>query len=175
MKKCSFFTFPVIAIAASLLFISCKKEGPAGPQGEQGEKGDPGANVIYSAWINVDYEPNTQQNGPVLDTIGWLAQIDAPKLTADILNQGAIKVYLNLNTSADPIVVSIPFLNDIDPIFSTSVIYLGALNDWSTIDFGSGNIIQQYRYILIPGEENARNSINWNDYESVKKYLHLKN
>ncbi len=55
--------FPLIVLFTLVIFASCQKEGdegpagPAGPAGSQGPKGDTGvANVIYSEWLDVEFE-----------------------------------------------------------------------------------------------------------------------
>ena len=181
MKKLSFLLLSALLVSASFMVTSCSKEGPEGPQGPQGpqgdkgDKGDPGANVTYSNWLDVNFEADTVHNGAIIDTVGWFSLINAPKITAQILNQGEIKVYVNLNTAADPVIVSLPFLDQILAFFYTSTIELSAVGNFSTIDVGGGTKIQQYRYIIIPGGLPARTSINWDNYEEVKKYLKLKN
>ena len=181
MKKLSFLFLSAFLVSASLMVTSCSKEGPEGPQGPQGpqgdkgDKGDPGANVTYSNWLNIAFEADTVHNGPDIDTTGWFSIIDAPKITAQILNQGAVKVYVNLNTPADPVIVSIPFLDQILAFIYTGTIELSAVGNFSTFDAGGGVMVQQYRYIIIPGGLPARSAIDWDDYEQVKKYLKLKN
>src|SRR3954464_11861709 len=98
-------------VVISLLGASCQKgdTGPAGPQGPQGEQGQAGAagapgpkgdtgtaNVIYSNWLDVTYAADTAQNGTVIDTVGYYANVPAAKLDSPILAHGEIKVYLNL-------------------------------------------------------------------------------
>ncbi|AWX44618.1 hypothetical protein HME9304_01621 [Flagellimonas maritima] len=85
------------------LVISCSAEdgetgpaGPAGPQGEQGpagadgaqgEQGETGtANVIYSDWIDSEFDDN------IIATSASFS-IDAPLMTDDIINEGVILVF----------------------------------------------------------------------------------
>ena len=172
----------ILGIALVTTIFSCAKEGPAGPAGATGATGAPGptgaagpagpagtANVIYSNWTDtVNY---VLLGAP--DTIvgAWLA----PKLTADIVNRGEIKVYANLNTAADPLIVPLPlyggyFLGEggfIDVVFSIGEIDLISNRNIDGLPL---------RYILIPGGTTARmaNAVNWNDYKAVQKYLGLK-
>jgi hypothetical protein len=171
----------ILAIALIVGIVSCSKEGPAGPAGAtgpagpagaagaQGPAGQPGtANVIYSDWI--DTVTYGLLGAP--DTIA--GAITAPQLTADILNNGEVKVYANLNTTADPLVVPVPvnggfFLGDggfIEPVFFTGEIDIISNRDLTGLPL---------RYILIPGGTHARMAkINWNNYDEVKAYLGLK-
>ena len=58
-------------------------QGPAGPPGATGERGP--SNVIYSDWIDP---------ASLLTTTDGRLEINAPKLTAEILDQGEVYVYL---------------------------------------------------------------------------------
>jgi hypothetical protein len=164
------------------ILTSCQKEGktgpvgPAGttgPAGSQGPKGDTGvANVIYSQWLDVAFVPNT-------DSSNWNAVIPAPKLTNEILNQGEIKVYVNFNTPADPIVFPLPYINGgviISPLFFKDTIALLSTVDASTLIDPAGKFFQ-YRYVLIPGAVLAMkpDHVNLDNYLELKKYLKLEN
>jgi hypothetical protein len=193
-----------LLLAVPLFFASCSKEGPAGAQGPagpagptgaagaagaQGAQGDPGtANVIYSTWLDVTFQPDTATNAStgMLDTLGYSAEIPAPQLVDSILNQGDVKVYWNAGSSTDTsysLVLALPF-NDLlrsgiltNVYFSRNIISLYANADLTTYT-QSGNNYSQFRYILIPGGtpagRNATGTINWNNYAEVKKYLGLK-
>lgn len=167
----------------SLLLIAtgCKKgdTGPAGPQGDQGDPGPQGpqgppgsANVIYSDWLDVEFDAQTDNNG---DTVILFATINAPKLTAEILDRGEMKTYVNLGTVGDPAVYPLPFIGN---AFIDVEYVIGGINLFSnavaSTDGSGNNKTLQYRYVLIPGGQPARSAINWNDYNSVKKYLNLK-
>jgi len=190
MRRMSFKFYFGLLVALSIAAASCSKEGPEGPQGpagaagQQGQpgpagpKGDAGtANVIYSNWLDVVYEADVNNDD---DTTGWSAVIIADKLTADIVNSGEIKVYLNLNNSDAPVIVPLPFFNGgiiINPTFATGGILLESNEDISTVqDPGDGKKYFQYRYILIPGGANTLEAVDvdWNDYKAVKAYLNLK-
>lgn len=176
----------ILIIALVVGIVSCSKDGPAGPAGATGPAGPAGAagaagsqgaagpagtaNVIYSDWIDTTtWVVDTAHNGAIIDTLGYHANINAPKLDTAILNRGEIKVYVNGNTTADPVVFPLPY-NDgqlfIDAAFFTSTIQLISNAKLTGIAF---------RYILIPGGTHARTmKINWNNYSEVKAYLGLK-
>ena len=87
MKQKSFAMSYYLVVGAIMLLTSCKK-GDTGPAGAPGPAGPPGttgpvgaANVIYSGWFNLDYNPETE-NG---DTVRFVATITAPKLVDSIL------------------------------------------------------------------------------------------
>jgi hypothetical protein len=189
MRKKSFHLLPyILGMALTAVIFSCGKEGPAGPAGAagpvgptgptgpQGPAGQPGAaNVIYSDWLDVTFLPNKNSNG---DTLSWQATITAPKLDANMLGKGEIKVYVNLNTVASPTVVALPVDANVwgiilSPIYQVGKIILLADDNYSTEGQGTQKALQ-YRYILIPGGTTARSSINWNDYKQAQAYLGLK-
>ena len=188
MKKLTLQIAAIAFVAVSILFASCSKEGPAGAtgpagaagpaggQGPAGAKGDDGtANVIYSEWLDVTYEEVDEDEDGTTDF--FLANIDAPMLDAGILSSGEIKVYFNFGTADDPYILPLPYSNLILPAFYLNTIELSAGSDFSTTTNNDGDKIGQYRYILIPGGTAARKAgltVDWNDYNQVKKYLNLK-
>lgn len=185
----------ILSVALVVGIASCDKEGPAGPAGAtgpagpqgpagaQGPAGDPGtANVIYSDWMDVTYDPVTDTNGAVVDTVAWVASIDAAGITNEILTSGEVKVYLNANDATDPAVFALPITDlfaltgvlNINLYLTTGTINLYSTDDASTFT-DSGTKFWQYRYIIIPGGTHARKvKIDWNNYNEVKAYLGLK-
>ncbi|WP_276482491.1 hypothetical protein [Paraflavitalea pollutisoli] len=194
-----FRSLPLLAVVTSLILISCGKDGepgpagpagangangatgPAGPAGPQGPAGSGSSNVIYSAWLDVAYMPDTVHTaGGKIDTVGYYATIDAPKLTLTHINQGEVKVYINRNTAASPEIIPLPYagLNGLNigitayekgiDLYSNGVV--GTFTDRNGVKY------QQYRYIIIPGGTAARSAnatIDWNNYAAVKAYLGL--
>lgn len=181
-------------MAVALLFTACKK-GDAGPQGEpgpagtagskgdkgdKGDKGEPGtANVVYSNWMDVTFEPAVSQAG---DTVAWEATVTAPKLDNTILTTGLVKVYVNAGTPTAPAVFPLPVtdlfaltgLLNLNMYFVTGKIEMYATDNASTYTNTGGVKQWQYRYVLVPGGAGARSSINWNNYAEVKASLGLK-
>jgi hypothetical protein len=140
--------------------------------------------VIYSDWLDVPpfvVDTATNPDDGQLDTLGLISGLDAPKLTADILNKGLVKVYINLNTAADPVIAPLPYVDNsfinIRYIGVTGGILLFSNVDASTGTDDSGNKVYQYRYVLIPGGVAARSAsrVDWNNYKAVQQYLGLKN
>jgi hypothetical protein len=206
--KQKIFSIPfTLLIAIASIITSCSKEGPAGatgpagptgaqgPAGPAGAPGAPGApgtvgtaNVIYSEWADVVYEPANA------DSSLWVAEIAAPRLVDSILNRGEIKVYLNAgsDSTGDQFVVTLPIYDPIiigaliTPYYSPATITLVATGDVGSFA-QNGNKYFQYRYILIPGGTaagrgtnngtgigNGIKSVNWNDYKQAKAFLGLK-
>ena len=195
MKAKSSLTLLVSLLAIAIFFTQCQKgdvgpagpagaagpTGPTGPAGAPGPKGDTGtANVIYSPWLDVTYAADTIHIGSVIDTLWWLANITATKLTQTILDRGEIKVYMNWGTQADPDIAPLPLLDvfftglTINPEFLLQRIDLYANFNASTQTIG-GQKYLQYRYILIPGSvpSGRVRSVDWNNYNEVKAFLGL--
>lgn len=196
MKNKSYLSLFTLLMIISVLFYQCQKgdagpagsTGPAGANGAtgaagaQGPKGDTGtANVIYSAWLDVVYAPDTVHIGTLVDTVGFFANITAPKLTAAILNSGEMKVYFNFGSTASADVVPLPFFDvysdlSIAPDFLLQRIFLYSNANASTVT-QAGVKRFQYRYILIPGSVpsgRVMQTVDWNNYNQVKAYLGLK-
>lgn len=172
---------------AIVLLFSCGKKGdtgpagPAGPAGPQGPKGDSASSgsVTYSDWLDVAFSPDTIHVGGSIDTIGYYAGIDAPKLTTSIITKGEIKVYVNLGTSASPDVAPLPYFDvftsvSITPEFLEKKIFLYSNTDAGTATKDGAKHLQ-YRYIFIPGTTTAgvAPKIQWNVYGAVKNYFGL--
>ncbi len=165
-----------------MFMISCGKDGAAGPAGPAGPKGDDGSgssDVIYSAWLNVSYKPDTiHLSGGGIDTIGFYAVIDAPKLTLALLSTADVKVYINTNDVSDPVIYPLPFYGisgvNIEVSANEQEIQLYSNADLSTTS-ANGKTYQQYRYMIVPGNNQARSAaaVNWSDYTAVKAYLGL--
>ena len=171
-----------------LFMISCGKDGkdgangadgatgPAGPKGDAGSSG----NVIYSAWLDVPYLPDTVHRvGGKIDTIGYYASISAPKLTQALLSTADVKVFFNANDVTDPVIYPLPYVAptglNIRFLAYTQNIQLDANGDVSTYT-NNGKKYYQYRYMIVPGNNQARAAapVNWSDYAAVKAYLGLK-
>lgn len=176
----------VVALAAvSLFFVSCSKgdagpegpEGPAGPQGPQGTPGPAGtANVIYSNWLDVTFTEDEDDQGNPTGT--YYAEINAAKLTNEILSRGDMKVYINLGSAAEPYIAPLPMSDPFYDVhcsaeFLLQKIFLYADTDLSTVT-EQGVKYLQFRYILIPGGTGARVAQpDWKDYNKVKEFYGL--
>ncbi|MBN8790038.1 MAG: collagen-like protein [Terrimonas sp.] len=193
MKKLTLQSLAAVLLATTILFSSCAKEGPQGPQGEtgaQGAKGDKGdqgdpANVFYSDWKDVTFDPETATTNGVLDTLAWSATLSAPLILEEVLTAGDIKVYLNAGTAASPAVFALPITDlyaltgvlNINLYYTVGEITFYSTEDASTFTNNNGDKAWQYRYIVIPGSTavgRKASAVDWNDYNAVKKYLNLK-
>ena len=191
----------VFFLAITILIAACSKDGdtgaagPAGPQGPAGSNGAAGpagpagpagasdaSKVIYSAWLNVTFDPASA------DSSVWSADISAPKLVDSIINKGEIKVYWNIGSDSTngQFITSLPVIDlflfgdlvSVNPYYSPQSIFLLATHDISSFILRGFNYFQ-FRYVLIPGGTAARpgpngKTIDWNNYKEVQQYLGLK-
>lgn len=174
-----FSVFSIACVALFTILLSTTNTGCK--KGDDGAKGDTGtANVMYSPWLDVTFEPDTDANG---DTVIWYGTIDAPKITKAILDSGSVKVYFNVNTAAEPAVFPLPisdfysfaFITQLGVYFQVGKIEMYCDLDASSFTTTTGNQkAWQYRYIIIPGGvPTGRSAINWNNYEAVKTYYNI--
>jgi len=169
-------------VAAMALFLfACGKDGatgPAGPQGPAGPAGSGSSEIIYSGWLDVPFKPDTiHLSGGGIDTTGYFASINVPKLDLTMLTNGDVKVYINTDKSDDPYVIPLPYYDNSGVSITTSF-YLNTIQIESSTDLSTftrnGVKYYQFRYVLIPGGKAARTGFDWNDYNAVKAKLNLK-
>ncbi len=137
--------------------------GPAGPSGVQGPAGAQGpagptgaANVIYSAWTKA----GTWTKANVFGVDRFYTELQADRLSQEILDRGVVLVYAKLETDNNqvrqlPVTVYAQFTEDIID-FSLN---LNKVRIWSTPVRGpllppSPN--HSFRYVLIPGGQAGR-------------------
>ncbi len=141
--------------------------GPTGAQGVQGIQGNPGtpAQVIYSPWIT---SPYSSRDTTVDGTCLRMRHLDAPSLSATILNQGVMITYMRVG-SIGP--YQLPYTSDaggatnmVNCIYNQNKIFVYR-HTFNTCRFTSLvaeaypgqpvmiNLPQslEYRYVLIPG------------------------
>ena len=164
-----------------IFIVSCGKQGATGPAGPAGPKGDSASgSVIYSDWLDVTYQADTiHETQGKIDTIGYYAVVNVPKLTASMLNTADVKVYINTSDASNPVIYPLPYTGssglNIELSAYAQNIQLYSNAQVSTFS-NNGKKIQQYRYMIVPGNTKATtsNSVNWSDYTTVKAYLGLK-
>lgn len=165
-------------ILTTLLFMACSPEdgvdgtdgvdgidgvdGTDGADGADGEQGETGtANVIYSDWIDSEFDANVIATGTSFT-------IDAPSITDDIINDGVVLVF----GRSTPAVIT----NDTD-VYGLPVVfganrqqtYYFRLEQAGELDITFASTVSgqsagtpffgAYRYVLIPGGTEAGNGI----------------
>lgn len=136
--------------------------------------------MIYSAWLDVAFKPDTiHTSGGGIDTIGYYAIIDAPKLTVALLGTADVKAYINSNDATDPVIHPLPYYNAFSGLTVQFTAYTQKIELYSNANVSTvtvaGKKYQQYRYMIVPGSTSARSAapVDWSDYNAVKKYLGL--
>lgn len=170
---------------ASYLFYGPKNSGAWGtPVNLKGPKGDPGtANVIYSDW----YTPIEPQPGIFSIIKDASYNISALKITQAILDHGTVMVYGRLNgysatiwptdqVAQFPIIITsrVSTLLEIDNW--AAVCSVGNIHITLTDEIGSyrHNLSQNsFRYVIIPGGVLTTSTINFKNYDEVKRALRL--
>ncbi|OQP60802.1 hypothetical protein [Niastella populi] len=170
-----FSVLSVTCVAFFTIFLSTTNVGCK--KGDDGAKGDTGtANVMFSGWLNVKFQPQTNNDG---DTVVWTAEIDAPKLTKAILDSGTVKVYLNIGTAASQTVFPLPiadfyyaaaYIESLNLYYTPGKITMYASQDAST-ETVAGQTYYQFRYVIIPGGVPAGRM--GTDYQAVKDYYKI--
>ncbi|WP_273568793.1 hypothetical protein [Maribacter halichondriae] len=139
------------------------EQGPAGPQGSDGADGETGtANVIFSPWITSGFnEPIATENANF--------SIDAPEITQEVIDSGAILVY---GRDSDGQVFALPVtLHNT----STDESYHFTFDDPGSLEISVSEINgddldnlfidDAFRYVIIPGGNptsgKAASSINY--------------
>jgi len=161
-----------------MFIMSCGKQGATGPAGPAGPKGDSASGTVYySDWLDLTYQADTIHNAQgKIDTIGYYAIIEAAKLTAAMLNTADVRVFINSNDASDPVIYSLPY-NGASGLYIEAYVYTQKIElysnaQMSTVSTG-GKKIQQYRYMIVPG--NSKITVtDWSNYAAVKAYLRIK-
>ena len=168
--------FKVALITA--VFASCSKEGPAGTAGKDGNP-----TVFYSDWLPT----GTVTAGTVDGNAGNLFTLVEPKLNQDILDRGAVLVYLQISTGSDFTSLPLPYITGAGGGANTIAYYprLGEIKILRFKNDGTNGAINltstwKWRYILIPGgtKTTAKNATtpNFNEmsYFEVCSYFNIK-
>jgi len=168
------------------LVTSCSPEdgdiGPEGPQGPQGEQGIPGpagedgqdgeqgetgtANVIYSEWIPSGFA------SPITDDFDQF-ELDVPQLNEVLQDSGVILVYARRSTLIYPIPIT--FFGSLDENYNWRLLTTNDDIIAVRVNSTDGGVIgepflnDEYRYVLIPGGQEAESgrSMNAQDYQNM--------
>lgn len=174
MKKLKYLVALISIIA--LTFTACQKDGPIGPQGPEGPPGLDGVVDVYSYYYTV-FESDWDTFGEPGIGFGYIASMDFPEITEDVLNYGAVLIYLYQDGS----LFSLPttFVNSADGGYLTSI--------WLTLNLGEVLVTfqdsdgltvnpeeQEFKVVIIDGYFNTPLSLNLKNYDEVKNYFNLK-
>lgn len=174
MKKLNYLVILISLIAFT--FTACQKDGPIGPQGPEGPQGLDGVVDISSFYYTI-FESDWDTFGDPGVGFGYIGSMNFPEITEDVLNYGAVLVYLYQDGS----LYSLPttFINSADGGYLTSIwltLNLGEVlvtfQDSDGLTVNPGN--QEFKVVIIDGYINIPSSLNLKNYDEVKKYFNLK-
>ena len=159
----------------SLTFSACQKEGPVGPQGPEGPTGRDGNDNVSSFYYTI-FENEWEEFGDPGVGFGYIAGMDFPEITEDILNHGAVLVYLYQEGS----LYSLPttFVNPGDGGYLTTIwttLQLGQVlvtfqdSDGLTVNPGD----QEFKVVIIEGGIVIPESLNLKNFNEVKEFFNL--
>lgn len=159
-------------------------EGERGPRGEQGEPGT--ANVMVSDWFNTEFEDNLSTSTKL-----WML-IDEPLITSDFLDDGGlVLMYLRQVVTEGVAAVVLPYQEgnvyhhfaaadvQVESILGEAfrgIVYQVETRDGTPIFPESIEDTYQLRYFVIPGGADIASAvgIQWDDYASLTRKLHIK-
>lgn len=178
--------YPLVVLLSLTWMNACEgPEGPAGPAGPAGAQGPTGAqgpqgptgtaNVIYSSWTKAGTWTKTN----VFGADRFYTELQADRLSQEVLDRGVVLVYAKLETDNNqirqlPVTVYAQFTEDIVD-FSLN---LGKVRIWSTPVRGPALPISpspnhMFRYVLIPGGQAGRISYEKLTYTEAKEMFGL--
>ncbi len=159
----------------SLTFTACQKDGPMGPEGPQGIPGEDGIVNIQSFYYTI-YDDEWEEFGEAGVGFGYTSTMDFPEITEDVLNYGAVLVYLYQDESLYSLPIT--FVNAGDGGYMTSIWVTLQLeqvlvtfqdSDGLTVNPGT----QEFKVVIIDGSVLIPEGLNLKDYNEVKNYFNL--
>ena len=152
-------------LVLATMVSSCAKDGETGPAGKDGKDGN----------ANVNSKEFTITNW-IKDGDKYKGTISYSVITADIVNNGAVLVYIS-NGSGGYIAMPISFLSNGYLYMYTPVFYEGGVTVWasSTKTSYSGPNSGTFKVVAIDGKsiKKAKTVIDLNNYQEVKNYFNL--
>jgi hypothetical protein len=174
MKKTFFKTGLVLVIA--LLAMSCSKDGSDGAKGGTGANGTNGingnANVLGSTPFSTASTNWTSQNSGTL----WTANLTgATSITQSVVDRGIVSVFRKYTTNGITEWSPLPDTNtNINISFNYGLGYITFYTQSTNAVAIANPGVITFRYVVItPSNKMANPNTNWNDYQQVKKALHL--
>lgn len=155
------------AFAGSIMLNSCAKDGAVGPAGPAGTNGN--ANVQSSTFTVSNW---TYSAPSYYSDISWGA------LTTDIINNGAVLVYVSTGTS---VWSQLPLTLYTYSTYSSSLEVVSSTGNirilWTDSDLTQPNNpgANTFKVVAIAASQRLANpNINYDDYNQVKAAFHLK-
>ena len=160
--------FGTFALVCGLLFTGCKKgdTGPAGPAGTNGTNGN--ANVVSSSITSSNW---------VYSSPSWGISFTYPAITQDIIDKGAVLVYLKVGSAYNQLPLTIYQSATYSSTYEVSTI-VGGLTIFATdSDLTQPNNpgSKTFKIVVIAASQRMANpNVNYGNYNEVKKAFNLK-
>lgn len=165
-KTASFFT--MLTLACGLLFTNCAKDGKTGPAGPAGANGTNGnANVVSSSITSSSW---------VYTAPSWGITFTYPAITQDIIDKGAVLVYLKVGSAYNQLPLTIYQSASYSSTYEVSTV-VGGLTIFATdsdLTQPTNPGSKTFKVVVIAASGRAANpNVNYNDYNAVKKAFNL--
>ncbi len=155
----------MFAFACGLLFTNCKKEGPQGPTGKDGTNGN--ANVVSSSITS----SNWVYNAP-----SWEINFTYGAVTQDIIDNGAVLVYMKVGTAYNQIPITFYPANNYSRTYDIST-YVGGVAIYCTdsdLTQPTNPGTQTFKVVVIAASQLIKNpNVDLNNYSEVKQVFNI--
>lgn len=159
--------FIIAFISIIMISNGCRKdkEGPMGPQGTAGTNGN--ANVIGTISISTN-----SNNWTPISTWGFSTEFNLGTITQSVIDKGVVMVYEQSGSSW----IALPYTYGIlSRAFTFSLGEIKIYVQNTDLSTATNPGVVTYRFVVIsPSNRMAHSSINYENYEQVKKEFNLK-
>ncbi|HBS89127.1 MAG TPA: hypothetical protein DEA97_21450 [Bacteroidales bacterium] len=178
MKNLTIAIFFIIGIC----FSACQKEGPMGPEGPQGEQGNQGIQGVQGPAGNANVHSYTftvtTANWGIIDASHYVT-LDSPFITDDIINNGAVLVYMKHSTGSWW--YALPYTEWTSETYHTTTfqeIQTGSVWIWvydSDLTLGANPGDKLFKVVTIDGSTKSSipENLDLNDYKQVAKFFKI--
>lgn len=146
----------LMLLAAITIFGGCAKEGPAGEDGKDGN-----ANVVSTTITSTDWTFNDPS---------WVLSLNYPAITQDIINSGAVLVYVKVGESYNQLPLTFYQSSSYSSSVEVSTFVGGLYLFWTDSDLiqpiypGS----QTFKIVVIASSGMIQNpNVDYSNYEEV--------
>jgi hypothetical protein len=158
--------FLVLFLSFSVLLISCSKDGEQGPPGQDGN-----ANVLS---ITVSVDSSNWQEFELNNTTYFETTVGLSELTAEIVEKGALLVYLKIGNQLTPLPLTFYFNDNIDATYSFTYtpgqVFLGL--QYNALIEGGEPLTNEFKFVIIDGlPQSATKSLPISDYNKLMEHL----
>lgn len=152
----------LLLLVTMTLFSSCKKEGPAGPAGKDGNANVVSSTITSSSWAYA--------------APSWVITFTNPAITQEIINSGAVLVYLKVGNSYNQLPLTFYPSSDYSTTIEVSTFVGGLSLFWTDSDLiqpiNPGS--RTFKVVVIAASGRIQNpNVDYSNYEEVKSTFNL--